>query len=308
VVLTRKQKGVLLTLLGVIAFSPDALLVRLIHTDVYSMIMFKGGLMSVALTPCIWLLHRGHLRRMWQSFGGIDVAFGVIFALTMFAFVSSLGMTSVANVLVMIALGPLFSATFAKLILGEPVSYRLALTILACFVGVSIIVSNEFWRQFSGANGALDLESLLGCLVAMLASALIGLNMVLRRMSRMEDSMPGLVLGGIVAALMALPFAQVGEMNATQIGYAVLLGCVVMPLANTFTFIGPRYISAPEVSVLWLLEVVLGPLWVWLVLLERPSLPTVIGGSVVVASLLVYFLGRLRRETIPLDKRMKETG
>lgn len=293
--MSLRLKGVLLTLVGVFAFSPDALLVRLVDTDVYTMIVFKAGLMAIALVPCVWLLHRGEMTRMWQSFRQIDVWFGVLFAATMFAFVSSLSMTSVANVLVMIALGPLFSASFARLIIGDRITRDLALTILACFIGVVIIIGNEFLDQFSGTGDTPSLRSLMGCLIAMLASAFIGLNMVLRRKSRMEDSMPALILGGIIAAVCALPFAQLGAMTAPQLEYAFLLGCVVMPLANTFTFIGPRYISAPEVSVLWLLEVVLGPLWVWIVLKEQPGLHTVLGGGLVVMSLMLYFTGRLRR-------------
>ncbi|MBQ2262082.1 MAG: DMT family transporter [Loktanella sp.] len=300
VALAGRRKGILLTLLGVAAFSPDAMLVRLIDADVYSVIIYKAGLMSLVLVPSVWLHHRGALREMWRNFGMIEFWFGILFASTMFAFVSSLGMTSVANVLVMIALGPLFSASFAWLILGERVTQPLALTILSSFVGVAIIVGNELWDQVSGRGGALDMRSLLGCFLAMLASAFIGMNMVLRRLSKLDDSMPALVLGGFIAALLALPFANLESMDVSQVGYAVLLGAVVMPLANTLIFLGPRLLSAPEVSVLWLLEVVLGSLWVWIVLHERPGAHTIFGGGLVVVSLLIYFAGQLREQGQPI--------
>ena len=109
-------------------------------------------------------------------------------------------------------------------------------------------------------------------------------------------------MGGLFGILFALPFAAPLEVAANDILPLALLACLVMPLSFALINTGPRYLPAPEVSLLFLLEMVLGPLWVWLAIGEAPSEATLIGGAVLLAVLSAHaWLGlrddRARRHT-----------
>jgi drug/metabolite transporter (DMT)-like permease len=102
-------------------------------------------------------------------------------------------------------------------------------------------------------------------------------------------------LSGVVLAVGVLPLALPPAVSAQDLGLLALLGVVVLPLAFGLIAVGPRYLPAPEVSLIMLLEAVLGPLWVWLVLHEVPSVTTFVGGAVLIGTLSVHALIGLQR-------------
>ena len=91
-------------------------------------------------------------------------------------------------------------------------------------------------------------------------------------------------------------FAKFPVMDSVQWASLVLAGLVVLPLALVLMTLGPRYLPAPEVAMISLLEAVLGPLWVWWVIGENPGWQTIAGGSVVIVVLMAHSAVRLRSE------------
>lgn len=283
-----RTKGLVYTFVGTLAFTPDTLLVRLIDTDPITMISIRGLLMSVSITLCLFLFFRPHIKGYLRQFRVFDLIFAIIFAVTMFFFVFALSTTSVANVLVFISTAPVFAALIAHFALNERLGIQTSAAIAVSMFGIGVVAWGEARHDVVTNASAFSWEPLVGCFCALATAVLIGTNMVVRKKSVMDNSMPALVLGGLFSGLAALPFANYLSLDGGQFGYSLLLGLIVMPIACTCTFIGPRYLPAAEVSMISLLEVVIAPVWIWLVISEVPSSTTIYGGVIVIASVLLY--------------------
>jgi drug/metabolite transporter (DMT)-like permease len=118
----------------------------------------------------------------------------------------------------------------------------------------------------------------------------------LMRHFRSRDMVPAMALGGVITALIALPFATPAAVDGGDALALAVMGLVMLPLSFAMMAVGPRYIPAPEVSLTLLLESVLGPLWVWLALGEDPGEATLLGGAIVIAALAGNAAAALRRE------------
>ena len=152
------------------------------------------------------------------------------------------------------------------------------------FAGLLIIVSDNL------GDGSLE-----GDLSALVVAALSGLTFTLIRKHRMTDMVPTLAFGGLVTAAIAIPMSLPVAIHAQDAGLIAVMGLVMLPLAFSLQFVGARYIPAPEVSLLFLLEAVLAPLLVWAVVSERPADTTFVGGAVILATLGSHGVWSLRR-------------
>jgi drug/metabolite transporter (DMT)-like permease len=120
------------------------------------------------------------------------------------------------------------------------------------------------------------------------------LSVVITRHRRDISMGPAICLSQVLVLLAVGPFAHPETVGARDLGLIVLLGVGQMGLGLAFLTVGARLIPAAEVALITLLEVVLGPLWVWLALSERPSTTTLAGGAVVVAAVVVQTGGETR--------------
>ena len=132
--------------------------------------------------------------------------------------------------------------------------------------------------------------------LAVLASLLLGLKLVIVRARRAVNMIPAIALSAFMFAAIALPFSRPTEVGEMQIVWLLLMGFAVLTPATVLITLGPRYIAAPEVALVVLLETVLGPLWVWLAIGEAPSNLGLIGGAVVLAALAVHAIVSLRAQ------------
>ena len=281
-------KGILLAGAGVIVLSPDSLLIRLIETDTWTLLFWRGLLMAVGLTVWIWMR-----RGLWASFQAVGrkgwLAGGIMATGTV-CFVLAITHTTVANTLIIIGAGPLFAAIFSRTFLGEPVALRTWVAIAAALGGISVIVS-----------GNLQSGLLIGDLCALANACLLGGHFTVLRSAPKVDMTPSVVLGGLLAAAVVFPLAAPWSVGGNDILFLLLLGLVVLPLSFGLIVLAPRYLPAPEVSLLMLLEMGLGPYWVWLALGERPGMRTVTGGLIVMATLGLH-------SALGLPQRARQTG
>jgi drug/metabolite transporter (DMT)-like permease len=116
---------------------------------------------------------------------------------------------------------------------------------------------------------------------------------------------PAMVVAGCITGIAALPFALLLEsggliFTGPQLGYTLAMGLIVVPISFALITVGPRYLPAPEVGLLMLLETVLGPIWVWLAIGEYPGDLALVGGALVVATLAGHTVagGRRRRPAL----------
>ena len=287
--LSTHAKGIVITAAGVLVITPDTLLIRLIATDPWTLLACRSLLMGLAMTAGLALYYRGGTLACFRSIGGRGVLLSLLFAVAGILFVLALAYTSVANTLIIMSSAPLFAAFMSWLFLKEPVPPRTWLAVIATMGGVAIVVGG------SVGSGNVGGGQLLGDLLAIAATAALAGCFTMIRGSREIDMIPAAALSGLIAGLAALPLASPFSLGTSDLGYLLLMGLLILPISFALTTIGPRYLPAPEVSLLMLLETFFGPLWVWLALREQPSAQALIGGAVIVTVLVVHSAVALRR-------------
>lgn len=279
-------KGLVITFFGVLFVVPDSLFVRLIDADALTIafwrLLLAGGgtalflLVTQGLTPFRAVVQTGR--------------YGLIYVLGLgwsgLMFVLAVSLTSVANVVFIIASLPVFAAIFSRIFLAEPFSQRTMLTIAAVVPGLAVIAYG---------SGETENASLAGDLLALSVSATYAAALTAARQARPTSMVPGMTMGYLLAALVIAPFAMPLSMPVSQVplvlGHAgfILISSVLLAL-------GPRYITSAEVGLLVLLETIFAPLLAWAVVGENPGTYTLIGGGIVIAALFVSNLVVLLRQ------------
>jgi drug/metabolite transporter (DMT)-like permease len=144
-------------------------------------------------------------------------------------------------------------------------------------------------------SGNLKSGHLAGMLVALVIPIAAAVNVVTLRASAAKlDLVPAVMLGGAISCLLALPFALPFSATARDIGLMAFLGFFQLGLPCMLLVIASRTLLAPEIALLGLLEVVLGPLWAWLGAGEMPAESTLLGGMIVLGALAANELPTLR--------------
>lgn len=279
-------KGLLITTLGVLLIVPDSLFVRLIDADAWTIAFWRT--LSAGLVGTLGLLVLMRSRTLgairatgWQ---GLLYAFGV--CTTGVMFVAAVSLTSVANVVFIIASMPVFAALFSRVVLGERIRWRMALTMGAVAIGLGMIGLG------SGPHGGTTTR-LEGDLIALGVAVIFAAVLTAARTRREVSMAPAVPPAFLLGAALLWPLAEPGSIAPTQWWMVALHGGVFIVLSMVLLSIGPRYITSAEVSMLILLESVLAPLLVWAVLGEHPGVWTLAGGTVVVAALLALHLHAL---------------
>ena len=283
--LSSHAKGLLITGLGVLIITPDSLLIRLISVDPWTLLFWRGLLSAIGMNAALLVLYRGRAWSQVRQIGGAGAIVAGIFGIGTVTFIVSITHTTAANTLFIVSTSPLFAALAAWLLMREPVSRRTWIAIAFSITGIGVI-----------ASGGMDEGTLTGNLSALATAVILGTSFALVRRHRARNMVPAMGLGGLVTAAIAFPLAQPLSVVATDVWLLMVMGLVMLPLSFSLMFIGPRYIPAPEVSLLLLLEAVLGPLWVWMALGEDPGARTLAGGFIVLATLAAHSLIRLSRD------------
>ncbi len=270
-------KGLVITGLGVLCLVPDSLFVRLVEADALA-IAFWRGLVAGCLLALFVLVRMGArafedvLRAGWQGH-----AYILLYGLSAPGFVLAVSLTSVANVVFILASMPVFAAVFSRLTLGEPISARMIWTMLGVFLGLAILIIG------SKENAA---TSLAGDLVALGVSACYAGALTAVRGVRARSMVPAAPIALIGMSVLLLPFVDVLAPVAEFWPLLIAHGAFIA-FASGLMVLGPRYIGSAEVSLLILLETVLAPLLVWAVIGEDPGVWALVGGGVVIAVLLL---------------------
>jgi len=283
-------KGAAICVAGVVTLSPDGLLVRLIATDAATLLFFRGLLMSLALLGFLVLRYRGGVATRFAALGLAGVAAAALFALSTVCFVAAVRATTVANTLFILSAVPLIAAVFSRVFLGEAVAGRTWIASAAVIGGMAVI----------GAD-SLRIGAALGELYALMCALGWGGVMVLLRRAMLDEPTPVMALGGAIVALVALGAGPDFVVRPADAVYLGLLGLVVMPVAFGLISYGPRFLPAPEVGLILLLEAILGPLWAWIAVGEVPTPQATLGGAIILGTLALNFLAGWRATTTVPD-------
>jgi drug/metabolite transporter (DMT)-like permease len=280
---TNHVKGLTLGVIGVLLLSPDTLIIRLVDADVWTFISWRGALMFLGMLVILVLRFGTSVFARIYAIGWLGLLISLLFALNNVFFQLSVQNTSVANTLVILATAPLFAALFSVAFLRERVPMRTWIAVLACALGVAMVFIGE-----------LETGNLFGTTAAVIGAVGLGVHFVLVRLADPVDMSPAIGIAGIFIAAIGLALASDIYLEPVQFGYLAILGLVLLPLSFVFLTRAPRYIPAPEVSLIILLETILGPIWVWLAIREEPSVQTLAGGALIIAVLAAHSFLSLR--------------
>lgn len=280
---TNHVKGLSLGIIGVLLLSPDTLIIRLVDTDPWTFIAWRGALMFIGMMVILSLRFGSSVIARTHAIGWLGLLIAILFALNNVFFQLSVQSTTVANTLVIIATSPLFAALFSVMFLRERVPLRTWVAIVISAAGVAMVFIGE-----------IGTGSLFGNTAALISAIGLGVHFVLVRLADPVDMSPAIGVAGLFIMAIGLGMASDLYLEPRQFGYLAILGLVLLPLSFVFLTRAPSYIPAPEVSLIILLETILGPLWVWMAIKEEPPLQTLIGGAVIVLVLAVHAVFSLR--------------
>ncbi len=264
---------------AILILSPDALLISLISVDPWTLVFWRGLLTSCTLAAALVLSHGKRVFQEGLRVGPAGIMTGVFFAASTISFVMSIRLTTAANTLVIVASTPLFAAIFTRIFLSEKVPRRTWIAVVAGFSGIVVIFS-----------GSLSAGSVTGDLLALATASFMAANFVIIRRYKEVSMIPAVVLSGVLTTLFAAFTAEPLSVGASDMLLLSVMGTVVMPIPLALMTVAPKLIPAAEVSLIMLLETFLGPLWVWLVIGQRPAGETVVGGGLLVLTLIVHAL------------------
>lgn len=286
--LSDHHKGLLLTFIAVLILSPDALLVRLIHCNIWTLLFWRCLLTAIMMSLFLLIRYRNRFFHSFYATGRTGLLSALIITVGSLLFIGSLKQTAAANTLIILAAAPIFSSLFSWLFLRETVPLRTKIAIFTCFSGILLIFS-----------GSLENGLLLGDLMALGATILWGSNIVVIRSGKEVNMIPANVLGNLFVVLVVLLLgAQPLAVTTEEASLLLLLGGIILPISFAMITLSPRYLQAPEVSLILLIETVLGPIWVWLVLSEVPHSRTLVAGFLILGTLLLHTLVSLLRPQV----------
>ena len=269
-------KGITIAFIGGVLLSLDVPLLKLSGADTYTIIYARGTMLFAALF-LYWLLF---IKLRGNDTPFINGKTGVLLALMAgtanILFVSSIGLTSVANVVFILAFNPMFAGLLSWIFLGERLHRYSWIAIGVSLLGVAIIVAD-----------GLKVGTWRGDLMALSVSAILAASLTLIRHRKNDQSMSA-ASGHLLAAVLVAPLAAPATLSLEGWGWLAMNGLLVAPAATAMLMVAPRYVAAGVVAMFFLLETVLTPVWMWAVFAEVPSTFAFIGGSIVIASLTLH--------------------
>lgn len=282
---SKEQKtlaGVACAVAAALCWSLAGIIVRSLDLPAIDVSFWRSTFMSAALLPLVIWRRSAALLDLRENPATV-IGSGVLMGVTFVTYIVALGLTSVANVAFVLATYPLFTALIAWLWIGERIARRTMIAMLAALCGLGLTFSD-----------ALKPTDLAGLAVAMILPLAFSGNAVALRRRRLREPMVGLLLAAILSALLALPFVDIGRLEGRHLPLLLVLGPVQLALGLYLFTRSLRHLPAAQAALIANLEMVLGPLWVWLAYGERPGTLALIGGALVLAAVLADGLGHLR--------------
>jgi drug/metabolite transporter (DMT)-like permease len=272
-----QKKGMLMAFTAVMFLTPDSLFIRLANVSSWNLIFYRGFIPFSAVFVGLLFIYKNNFIKQTLSNGWYGVAYALIFTITNITFVISIENTNVANTLIMIALAPMLSAILSFIFLKEIPDKKTWVAILVTTLSVFYIFYDS-----------IDAGDVLGNALGLLTAFGLAVGAVIIRSTKKIDLVPSAMFGKLLVALIALYFADNLSLNDNDLIIVPLMCIMCVALPFVLVTIAPRYITAAEVNLFFLLETILGPIWVWFVIKEQPSIETIIGGVVIIITIATH--------------------
>jgi drug/metabolite transporter (DMT)-like permease len=281
--LSAQQKGSLMAFVAVMFITPDSLFIRLSNVDTWGLVFYRGIIPFVTVFLGMLLIYKLNFFKMLFSSGYHGLLYIGTFSLTNITFVVSIQNTNVANTLVMIAMAPMLSAILGGIFLKELPDKKTWIAIFITFLAAVYIFYDS-----------LQLGNFFGDILGLITALGLAIGAVTIRSAKDKNLVPAAVVGKLFVALFALFFIESFTLINNDILIVPLMCVMCVAIPFVLVTIAPRFIPAAEVNLFFLLETIIGPIWVWLIIKEQPSLETIQGGAVIIATIAIHSFIKLR--------------
>ena len=275
--LSAQQKGSLLAFVGVMFITPDSLFIRLASIETWSLLFYRGAIPFITVLLSLLIIYKSNFFKIFLSTGYPGVAYSITFALTNITFIISIQNTNVANTLVMVALAPMLSAILGLIFLKENPERKTWIAIIITTLAAIYIFYDS-----------IQIGNFLGDIFGLITALGLAVGAVIVRSAKNRNLVPSAVVGKLFVAIIAFFFVDSFELSNKDliIVPAMCILCVAIPFV--LVTIAPRFITAAEVNLFFLLETILGPIWVWMVIKEQPTLETIQGGLIIILTIAIH--------------------
>ena len=275
--LSDQQKGSLLAFIAVFFITPDSLFIRLSNIDTWGMLFYRGTIPFFVVLAGLLIFYKKNFFKVFFSMGKHGIFYALVFSITNITFIISIQNTNVANTLVMIAMAPMLSAVLGGIFLKEMPDRKTWAAIFITFAAAIYIFYDS-----------IQLGNFFGDLFGLITALGLAIGAVIVRSAKNKDLVPAAVAGKFMVAGFAIFFVESFALVETDIIIVPLMCVMCVALPFVLVTIAPRFISAAEVNLFFLLETIIGPIWVWLFINEQPTLETIQGGSIIILTIAIH--------------------
>ena len=281
--LTDQQKGSLLAFVAVMFITPDSLFIRLSNIDTWGLVFYRGIIPFLTVFLGMLLIYKLNFFKIFINSGIHGLIYVITFSITNITFVVSIQNTNVANTLVMIATAPMLSAVLSAIFLKEPTDKKTLISIIITFISVIYIFSDSF-----------KLGNVYGDVLGFVTAIGLAIGAVTIRSAKSKNLVPAAVIGKLFVGTFALFFIESFVLENRDLIIVPLMCILCVAIPFVLVTIAPRFIPAAEVNLFFLLETIIGPIWVWLIIKEQPTTETLIGGIVIIITIAIHSFLKLK--------------
>jgi drug/metabolite transporter (DMT)-like permease len=284
------NRGQLMVALAAVAWSTAGVIQRQLSVGVATQVAGRAMFAAIVVAGYVAVAEHGRVVAACRSVGSAGIGFAACLAIASGTFIIALNHASVAQVLFIQAIAPVIAALLGWRVLGERLSARTVVAMAVALVGVGVMV---------GSPGG---GSALGDALSIVMSLSFAGAIVIARSHREVSMAPATGLAQLMLLIVAAPIALAGGVSVgmSDALWLALFGAGQIGLGLILLTIGARLIPAAQVALISLLEVVLGPLWVWLAVGQQPAPATLIGGAVVVVAVVMQARDPTARRRLPV--------
>jgi drug/metabolite transporter (DMT)-like permease len=282
--LTSQQKGSLLAFIAVMFITPDSLFIRLSNIETWGMLFYRGAIPFVVTLIGLLFFYKKNFFKAIFAIGYPGIFYVLSFSICNITFIISIQNTNVANTLVMIAMAPMLSAILGAIFLKELPDQKTWLAIIVTFAAVAYIF-----------HDSIELGNFYGDIFGLITAFGLACNAVIARFAKDRDLVPSAVIGKLCVAIFALFFVESFSLVEKDLIFIPLMCVMCVAIPFVLVTIAPRFIPAEEVNLFFLLETIIGPIWVWLIIKEQPSIEALQGGLVIIITIAIHSFLKLRK-------------
>ena len=281
--LNDQQKGSLLAFVAVMFITPDSLFIRLSNLDTWGLVFYRGIIPFFTVFFGMLIIYQLNFFKILLKSGYQGIIYIITFSITNVTFVVSIQNTNVANTLVMVATAPMLSAILGSVFLKEHADKKTWISIIITLCAIIYIFFDS-----------LKLGNFYGDILGFITAIGLAVGAVTIRSAKSKNLVPAAVVGKLLVAIFALVFIENFALidNDMIIIPIMCIMCVAIPFV--LVTIAPRFIPAAEVNLFFLLETIIGPIWVWLIIKEQPSLETLLGGLIIITTIAFHSFLKLK--------------